>query len=60
VAMDFFGTEMIIDKNTKYICKDEEFNKEWNANIYIQAWISALKSVYGTKDGDEMEPRHDG
>jgi hypothetical protein len=48
--MEWFGTELIIDENVK--CIEDEFNKEWESNFYIQEWISALKSVYGTKDGD--------
>ena len=50
--MDFYETSMIIDKNTKIKCIDEEFQKKWESDPYIQSWIAALKSVYGTQDGD--------
>ena len=48
--MDYYGSKVIIDKNVK--CIDDDFTKEWNENVYIQAWIAALKLVYGTEDGD--------
>jgi antibiotic biosynthesis monooxygenase (ABM) superfamily enzyme len=50
--MDWYGSTVIIDKNTKMICVDDEFEESWNSDPHIQAWISALKSVYETKDGD--------
>jgi hypothetical protein len=48
--MDYYGSKVIIDKNVK--CIDDDFTKEWNENVHIQAWITALKLVYGTEDGD--------
>jgi hypothetical protein len=46
--MDWYGTEVVINEEFKYI--DDDFTKEWNENIWVQAWISALESIYGTKD----------
>ena len=48
--MDHFSETIILNGPVR--CIDEDFNKEWESNIYIQAYIRALKWIHENQDGD--------